>query len=55
MLRWLQTDKTDLKECQQDIQQAADFELPAGIQDVRLHDLRWTVESWLARPATVFT
>ena len=32
-----------------EIIKAADFELPTGLQDVRLHDLRRTVGSWMAQ------
>ena len=30
---------------------AADFDLPAGLVDVRLHDLRRTVGSWMSQAA----
>lgn len=33
----------------QEVEQAAGFDLPRGLQDVRLHDLRRTVGSWLAQ------
>lgn len=32
-----------------EVEAAADFDLPRGLQDVRLHDLRRTVGSWLAQ------
>lgn len=32
-----------------EIKAAADFDIPTGLQDVRLHDLRRTVGSWMAQ------